>query len=355
MFPWQYVLHADLDAFYTSIEQRDCPFLQGKPVVVGGPPESRGVVAAASYEARVYGIKSSTPMKTAIRLCPDLTRISPNFEKYRAVSDHIMSIFNDTAPINQQLSIDEAYLDVSFLTNWNQIKKTTQNLKARVFRELKLPVSIGGGKNKTIAKLASQISKPNGLFLVEPGTEMSVISPLNVGMLPGVGPKSSLILQRHGISTIGDLAHSDYSLIYRIFGKKGHELKDHALGIDNDPVCCTTSTKSVSSETTLIHDAESQEVLLSSLQEIAGDVASRLMEIGISGKTISVKFRLADFQTFSRQTTISTPTQSSQTIYDIAKLLLTKELKPGLKFRLLGIRVSNFGEEYQLNFIDLNV
>jgi DNA polymerase-4 len=151
------------------------------------------------------------------------------------------------------------------------------------------------------------------------------------------------------------LASSDYSLICRIFGKKGHELKERALGIDNDPVSCTTPTRSVSAETTLINDSGREDILLSSLQEIAGDVASRLMEIGISGKTISVKFRLADFRTFTRQITISTPTQSPQSIYNIAKLLLRKELKPGLKFRLLGIRVNNFGEEYQLNFISLSV
>ena len=350
VYCWKYVLHADLDAFYASIEQRDSPLLQGKPVVVGASPEYRGVVAAASYEARSYGIRSSTPMRTAMRLCPSLTRVSPNFVKYKAVSDHIMAIFNDTAPRNQKISIDEAYLDVSFLTSWEQLKKTAQNLKARVFREVKLPISIGGGKNKTIAKLASRIAKPNGLFLVEPGTETSIMAPLGVEMLSGIGPKSSQLLRRYGIFTIGDLAHSSYDWLHSMFGKRGHEFKGRTLGIDSDPISSEPDTKSVSAEITLVRDQENEDILLSSLHNIARDVSSRLAASGISGKTISVKFRLADFQTFSRQITIGPPTRSTKTIYGAAKYLLQKELRPGLKFRLLGIRVSNFTEEYQLSY-----
>ena len=197
---WHYILHADLDAFFASVEQRDNPDLRGKPVVVGGPTESRGVVAAASYESRRYGIRSAMPMRTAFRLCPDLIRVSARFSRYREVSRQVMDVFRAVTPLVEPLSLDEAYLDISEQASPEEVESAAASLKAGVREETGLAITIGGGTSKTVAKIASQLAKPDGLLLVKPGEEREFLAPLDIDMLWGVGPKTAALLRRHGIS-----------------------------------------------------------------------------------------------------------------------------------------------------------
>jgi DNA polymerase-4 len=191
----RYILHADMDAFYASVERLDDPRLEGKPLVVGGSPEHRGVVAAASYEARRYGIHSAMPMRTAMRLCPDLVRVSPRFDRYHEVSSRVMAIFGEVTPLVEPLSLDEAYLDVTDQASAPNVNVLAFNLKARVMEEVGLVVTIGGGISKTVAKVASKRAKPNGLLLVRPGDEEAFLAPLDIDILLGIGPRSAEVLR----------------------------------------------------------------------------------------------------------------------------------------------------------------
>ena len=349
--PFRYILHADLDAFYASVEQRDAPELKGRPVVVGGPPEARGVVAAASYEARKYGIHSAMPMRTAVKLCNDLVRVSPRFSRYHELSGQVMSIFLGVTPLVQPLSLDEAHLDISERVEPEEVDRTAAGIKARVMVETGLVVTIGGGVSKTVAKIASQVAKPDGLLLVPPGDEQAFLAPLDVEMLWGVGPKTAEAFRKHGVSTIGHLAACDEGWLRLNFGKRGPELKDRALGRDNEQVTTDRDTKSVSAETTMQVDVEDEGVLLEQLERLTQGVAMRLQKEGLRGKTVAVKLRLSDFTTFTRQSTLPTPTDEADAIFTAGYKLLSRELGPGRRFRLVGIGVSNFRDDYQLTLL----
>lgn len=344
----RYVLHADLDAFYASVEQRDNPELKGKPVAVGGSPEGRGVVAAASYEARTYGVRSAMPMRTAFRLCPHLMRVSARFPRYHEVSRQIMSIFRDLTPLVQPLSLDEAYMDIGQVESMEHAEDTARELKERVRRETLLAVTIGGGTSKTVAKIASQMAKPDGLLMVEAGSEREFLHPLDAGSLWGVGPKTAQMLKRNGIVTIGDIAGSDDDWLRRTFGKRGPELKERAQGLDNEDVSTHRDTKSVSAETTMAEDIGDEETLVEIASRLGQGVAQRIQRNGLRGKTVSVKLRLSDFTTFTRQVTLPAPTDDEDTIARESCALLRREIRPGRKFRLVGVGVSNFQEDYQL-------
>ena len=265
MTVWRYILHADLDAFYASVEQHDNPALRGRPVAVGGPPEARGVVAAASYEARHHGVRSAMPMRTALRLCPELVRVSARFDRYREVSQAVMGIFHDLTPLVEPLSMDEAYLDVSAQVPPEHLEKTGRDLKARVREVTGLAVTIGGGTSKSVAKIASQQAKPDGLLLVAPGTEEAFLAPLEVSMLWGVGPVTTAMLNRMGIRTIAELAARDQEWLRKALGTRGPELQRRARGQDHDPVVPTRETKSVSAETTLAQDVSDASTLQTEL------------------------------------------------------------------------------------------
>ena len=350
---WHYILHADLDAFFASVEQRDNPDLRGKPVVVGGPTESRGVVAAASYESRRYGIRSAMPMRTAFRLCPDLTRVSARFARYRQVSRQVMDVFRAVTPLVEPLSLDEAYLDISEEASPEEVESAAASLKAGVREETGLAITIGGGTSKTVAKIASQLAKPDGLLLVKPGEEREFLAPLDIDMLWGVGPKTAALLRRHGISAIGDLATCANAWLLQNFGKRGPELKDRALGVGNSQVTTHRDTKSVSAETTMSTDEGQEEVLMEHLEDLARRVAQRLQASGLRGKTVGIKLRLADFTTFTRQKTLPTPTDDADVIIHVARELFRREMRPGLKYRLLGVGVANFQTDFQLVLLPL--
>lgn len=346
---WRYILHADLDAFYASVEQRDNPEIRGKPVVVGGPPETRGVVAAASYEARRYGIHSAMPMRTAVRLCSELVRVSPRFSRYREVSAQIMAIFLDLTPLVEPLSLDEAHMDISGQVPQGNVTSAAQALKVEVTKATGLAVTIGGGTSKTVAKIASQVAKPDGLLLIRPGEERRFLDPLGVDMLWGVGPKTADLMKEHGINIIGQLAACDDGWLRQTFGRRGAELKGRALGVDNEQVKPHRETKSVSAETTMAEDLEEEDLLFGEVERLARRVSLHLQREGLKGKTVRVKIRLADFTTYTRQSTLFMPTDQEQVVYKTAAQLLRQELKPGRKFRLLGVGVGNFQTDFQLS------
>jgi DNA polymerase-4 len=343
----RYILHADLDAFYASVEQRDNPALRGRPVVVGGLPESRGVVAAASYEARKFGARSAMPMRTALQLSPRIVRVAPRFDRYREVSGQIMAIFHDLTPLVEPLSLDEAYLDVSDALSAERREEAARALKTRVRQETGLAVTIGGGPSKTVAKIASQVAKPDGLLLVPPGGERGFLAPLDVGLLWGVGPVTLEALKKHGLSTIGALAAADEALLQTALGRRGLELKERAVGVDDNPVRTHRDVKQVSAETTMARDVGDRAELHRLLEAQVADVVQHLRASRLVCRTVKLKLRLADFTTFSRQETLDAATDDDTVILRAARVLLDREVQPGRLFRLIGAGVSNLAARGQ--------
>jgi DNA polymerase-4 len=339
------IIHADLDAFFASVEQLDNPDLRGRPVVVGGPPETRGVVAAASYEARAYGVHSAMPMRTALSLCPQAVRVSPRFQRYAEISKRVMAIFRQVTPLVEQISLDEAFLDVSDRVSKGYSAEDVANtLKQRVRQEIGLSISVGVASSRSVAKIASGLSKPDGLTVVSPGGEREFLAPLPVQSLWGVGPKTAERLASDSITTIGDLAGKSEEWARSRFGARGLYFLGLARGVDDSPVTVERETKSVSTETTFARDANDPKALEASLRKLAEGTARRLRGSGLRGRTIKLKLRLADFTTFTRQTTIARPTDSADVILAEASRLLASELRAGRRFRLLGVGVSNFGQ-----------
>jgi DNA polymerase-4 len=339
------IIHADLDAFFASVEQLDNPDLRGRPVVVGGPPESRGVVAAASYEARAYGIHSAMPMRTALNLCPQAVRVSPRFQRYADISKRVMDIFRQVTPLVEQVSLDEAFLNVSdSVRRGCSPEEAASTVKERVRQEVGLTVSVGVASSKSVAKIASGLNKPDGLTVVPPGGERQFLAPLPVQSLWGVGPKTAERLAGDSITTVGDLAGKTEEWARSRFGARGLYFLSLARGIDDSPVVVERETKSVSTEITFPRDVDDPKALEASLRKLSENTARRLRGSGLRGRTIKLKLRLADFTTFTRQTTIARPTNAAEVILAEASRLMARELHAGRRFRLLGVGVSNFRE-----------
>ena len=356
----RHILHADLDAFYAAVEQLDNPDLRGKPVLVGGSPEGRGVVATASYEARRFGVHSAMPMRTAVRLCPQGIVVRPRFPRYRELSKQVMDIFLSVTPLVEPLSLDEAYLDITArVAEDNQPPMAVAlRLKTQVSQETGLTVSVGAATCKSVAKIASDLRKPDGLVVVEPGDEREFLDPLAVEKLWGIGPKTAEKLRQSGVETIGQLAQQTQEWHARQFGKSAAGIRAKALGQDRDQVRTEREAKSVSSENTFSVDLMDPDELKQEMEKLASGVARHLEARTLTGKTVTVKARLADFTTFTRQTTLLTPTGDEAVIRDTAWQLLAKELQPGRSFRLLGVGVSGFYQPdqqapYQLPMLDL--
>ena len=358
MQPVTHILHADLDAFYASVEQLDDPSLRGKPVLVGGSPEGRGVVATASYEARVFGVHSAMPMRSAVRLCPQGIVVHPHFDRYREFSNQVMEIFRSITPLVEPLSMDEAYLDITSAVDSGKLPLALAlELKRCVKQETGLTISVGAGTSKSVAKIASDLQKPDGLVVVESGDEAGFLAPLAVGKLWGIGPKTAEKLHRGGIETIGQLAQQSEDWFKRQFGKRAESVLARSIGADHDPVQTHRETKSVSSENTFSSDLADGARLKTELDQLSSHVARRLERNGMAGRTVTVKARLADFTTFTRQTTLSANTDSEAVIQETAWRLFSQELTPGRSFRLLGVGVSGFTEpeqplEYQLPLME---
>jgi len=340
------ILHADLDAFYASVEQLDNPRLVGRPVVVGGPPEARGVVAAASYEARRFGVRSATPMSRALRLCPQAVRVSPRFDRYREVSRQVMAIFRDVTALVEPLSLDEAFLDATGQATVHggpdAASALAREIKRRVREETGLTVSIGGGTNKTVAKIASDMEKPDGLVMVPPGQEASFLAPLPVRALWGIGPKAEEALAEMGIGTAGELANADAGALTDRFGVRGDWFRRMASGQDDRPVETQCERKSVGAETTFPRDLADGPELRQALARVARDVAGRLQQKGIKARTVVLKLRYSDFRTITRQTSLPEGVNGARELAAAAVALLDRTARPGDRFRLLGIQGANF-------------
>ena len=343
----QHIIHADLDAFYATVEQLDNPELRGKPVLVGGRPENRGVVATASYEARPFGVRSAMPMRTAVRLCPQGIVVAPRFTRYREMSRRVMDVFRDFTEVIEPLSLDEAYLDITDGVDEGAGRwplGVALELKRRVKEETGLTVSVGVSVSKSVSKIASDLDKPDGLVVVPPGEQADFLAPLPVGKLWGIGPKTAERLKSDGVDTIGALAAQSPEWFSRAFGQRSEGIRLRAMGLDEEPVHTERVTKSVSSETTFPDDLGDEARLKSVLEELAEGVAQSLERKGLRGRTVTVKMRLADFTTFTRQSTLAQASNDTAPIRELAWRLLSAELTTGRTFRLLGVGVSNFVE-----------
>ncbi len=344
------ILHFDLDAFFCSVEENRDPALRGKTFVVGGSPTGRGVVAAASYAARQYGIHSAMPMARAVQRYPDLIIIRGQHGNYGEVSRQVMTYLENLSPLVQKLSIDEAFIDVSDLPD--RASDIARNLQRQINRELNLPCSLGVAANKLVAKIANNIGKaekrgnrpPNVIKIVPPGQEAAFLAPLPVKELWGVGPKMAEKLNKLGITTIGELAAwPDAGLVER-FGKWGADLARRSKGIDDRPVSTEREVKSISNETTFTKDVIDQRKLEQTLRRLSESVGSRLRKQSLVANTIKLKLRWPDFTTLSRQTTVSQPISSDDQIYNEIKALFHANWHAGKPVRLIGVGVSGFSE-----------
>jgi DNA polymerase-4 len=334
------ILHLDMDAFYAAIEQLKNPDLRGKPVIVGGG--NRGVVSTASYEARAFGVHSAMPIFQARRLCPHGIFRPVRMKAYWDVSSRIMDFLNQTSPTMEQVSIDEAYLD---LTGTERLLGDpvvlAKRIKEWIRQETRLTCSIGIAPNRFLAKIASDWEKPDGLTVIEPDQVEGFLRALPVGKLPGVGKRALKTLQALGINHVGDIQRLPESIFAKKFGKFGRRLMELSRGIDDSPVVPGSEPKSISGEDTLEADTDDLRILRHHLIAQAGNVGRRLRRNGLRGRTITLKIKYSDFRLITRSHTIDRPTDSTTVIIDTACKLLDNEKRP-LKVRLIGVGVSNF-------------
>ncbi|MDH3990395.1 MAG: DNA polymerase IV, partial [Gammaproteobacteria bacterium] len=308
------ILHVDMDAFYASVEQRDDPTLKGKPVVVGG--SARGVVAAASYEARQFGIRSAMPMRDALRRCPNLCRVPPRMSHYQSVSKEIFSIFREFTPMVEGLSLDEAFLDVTeSLQLFGDEVVIAREIKKRVKERTGLTASVGVAPNKLVAKIASDLDKPDGLFVVTDKDMRDVLDPLPVRVIPGIGPETLSRLNQVRIATIADLRLAHDQDLEPIFGRFTQRTRDRAAGIDDRPVQPSRRDKSISAESTFDEDLSERRAMRRQLLRLSEKTASRLRAKELVAGTVQVKIRQSDFSTFTRQSALKPPANSTETLY----------------------------------------
>jgi DNA polymerase-4 len=332
------ILHLDLDAFFAAVEVLEDASLAGKPVVVGGRPEGRGVVASASYPARAYGVRSAMPTYRALALCPDLIVVPPRHGVYRTYSRRVMAILHETSALVEQMSIDEAYLDVGEeIERWAEAVDVAREIQARVRDEVGLSASLGVAANKLVAKVASDRDKPGGLTVVRPGEEAAFLAPLPVRVLWGVGPVTAGKLAGMGVETVGDLARLEEGALQARFGQQGLDMARRARGIDRRPVVTEHETKSVSQERTFRRDLYRSDDLKRQLWALSKGVARRLAGADLAAGTVAIKLRYADFETLTRQMTLDVPTADEETIYRAALVLLERAWQPGRAVRLLGV------------------
>ncbi len=336
------IVHLDLDAFYAAVELRENPSLTGKPILVGGRPESRGVVATASYAAREYGVHSAMPMVQAVRLCPQAVVLPPRFDLYREYSRRVMAILHEATALVEKISIDEAYLDLTEQIDlWEEAALVARRLRQRVRDEVRLSASLGVATNKLVAKVASDYEKPGGLTVVRPGEEAAFLEPLPVRAIWGIGPVTAQKLADMGVTTVGDLAQRSEQELAARFGEHGAAMARRARGIDPRPVVREHERKSVSRETTFSRDLRDLETLKRELWKLSQSVAQRLERSGVAAATIAIKLRYADFETLTRQMSLDVPTDEEVHIYRAARVLLEQAWESGRPVRLLGVAGSD--------------
>jgi DNA polymerase-4 len=344
------ILHLDMDAFYASVEQRDNPALKGKPLIVGAPPTQRGVVCAASYEARKFGVRSAMPSSVAKRLCSEAIFIMPRMQRYREESAEIMRIIALPEATVEHVSVDEAYLDVSPICQQSdadsslaQTLPLANGLKKKILTERGLTASIGIAANKLLAKLASDFKKPDALTLIAERDKLAFLRPLEVRSLHGVGKVTQEALNKAGIETIGDL--QDYPGDLRaLVGSFGSTLKRFAFGEDDRPLDSSDEIKGISSESTFLRDTDDRKTVRTCLREQAEEIAAKLKRRQIGARTVQVKLRYSDFTTLTRQLSIEEPINEAGDIYRLGCYILARERLVSRPLRLLGLGASGLGE-----------
>jgi DNA polymerase-4 len=339
------IIHLDLDAFYAGVEILEDPALAGKPVLIGGHPEGRGVVAAASYAARAFGVRSAMPMARALVLCPEAVILPARFSVYSDYSRRVMDILRAVTPLFEQMSIDEAYLDVTEQTpSWPAAVDLARQLQRQVRDGVGLSASLGVASNKLVAKIASDHEKPGGLTVVPPGQEASFLAPLPVRVLWGVGPVMASKLAELGATSVGDLARLPEEELRQRFGKHGAALARQARGIDRRPVITERQVKSVSQERTFRRDLTDPQVMREQLHKMSQRVAHRLVKNELVAGTIGIKLRYSDFTTLTRQMSLAVPTADGRVIAQAACALLDRTWQKRRPVRLLGVSAQRLCE-----------
>jgi DNA polymerase IV len=342
------VLHVDMDAFYASVEQHDDPRLAGLPVIVGGNGP-RGVVAAASYEVRKFGVRSAMPMRQALERCPQAVCVRPRMARYQEVSRVVFAIFNEFTPLVQGLSLDEAFLDVS--ASREPVAQIAAEIKRRIRARTGLSASVGAAANKLVAKIASDLNKPDGLTLITPQTLRATLDPLPVRRLPGLGGKTGMRLEAAGIRTLGELRVATDARLWPIFGRHSPQLRDRAAGLDDRPVVVERQELSISAEDTFDADIADPRKLRQAVVELADLACSRTRDRDLAAGCISVKIREHDFTTITRQRAVQPATQDRHMIATVATQLLDLWLNehPGARLRLLGVALRQLTPATQMD------
>ena len=346
------IVHVDMDAFYASVEQRDDPALRGKPLAVGGRPNSRGVVAAASYEARAFGVRSAMSMARAVRLCPSLVVVAPDFARYKAASVAIFTIFREVTPLVEPLSLDEAYLDVTD-NAWGETLATpvARRLKDRIRADTGLTASAGVAPNKFLAKIASEWKKPDGLTVIGPDRVEPFLQQLPVDALWGVGPVTAKKLRACGIDRLVDIRTADAQALRDAVGSLADWLRQLANGVDDRAVVPNREVKSSGSENTYVHDLTDVDTIRTEISQMAADAASWLARRALLARTVTIKVRYSDFTTITRSHTTQ-PTHDQSDIVSRAVQLLVKTKAGERPVRLLGVSVHNFAADAGLTLPD---
>ncbi|MFN8442121.1 MAG: DNA polymerase IV [Caldilineaceae bacterium] len=346
------ILHLDLDAFFCAVEELHNPALRGKPFAVGGKPEERGVVASCSYAARQFGVRSAMPMGRALKLCPEMLIVPARHGQYGAMSKKVMERLRALTPLVEQISIDEAFLDVSEIQQ--PAETVARCLQVQIRNELGLPCSLGVASNKLVAKIANNVGKagargsgpPNAITVVPPGEEAAFLAPLPCSELWGVGPKTEAKLAELNIRTIGDLANRSPKELIHLFGKNGEDLSRHAKGLDSRTIVTDREYKQVSNETTYVRDVYDRTTLEKTLREQAAEVSRSLQRNHLVGNTVKLKLRWSDFKTITRQTRLTAATNQPEPIVESALALFNK-IWNGEPVRLIGVGVSGLGDDVQ--------
>jgi len=355
MSSYRQILLVDLDAFFVSVERVLNPDLNGRPVIVGGDPDGRGVVSCASYEARAYGVHAAMPLKQAARLCPQAVFIHGTFARYREASARFMAILGEFTPLVEPMGLDEAYLDLTgFEPLYGPVRETAMRIKSKVHSDLGVTASIGIGTSKLVAKIASDMKKPDGLVVVAPGEERSFLAPLPIEKMPFAGPKTREALRPLGVKTIGNLAALPLSVLKNRLGSQGEVLHRYARGIDDREVEPPQEAKSISRETTFAKDNLDIAFIKATLRYQSEKVGAELRCGGRRARCVTLKLRYSDFETVSRSRTLKETFSDDQTIYDIGTELLDKVLaQRRCLVRLVGIGVSGMaGDGRQLSMLD---
>jgi DNA polymerase IV (DinB-like DNA polymerase) len=337
------ILHLDMDYFFAQIEERENPQFKGKPVVVGADPKGgkgRGVVSTANYVARKYGIKSGMPISKAYQLCPNAIFLPVNIEFYEKVSKEIMEIVKKYSPVYEIVSLDEAYLDISFCKNWKEAENLGKKLKKEIFEKEKLTCTVGIGPNKTIAKLAAEKAKPNGLKVVKPDEVEKFLDPLDVDDLPGIGPKTAEKLRKIGINKIFELKKLSKEKLKEMFGKVGERIWERARGIDEEPVSPEEIIKSIGRQITFERDTRNPRLIFGTFEKLIKEIYDELIENNFLFRTITVICRYKGFETHTKSKTLKEPSKDFEILKKESKKLLLKFFLESKKpIRLIGLRV----------------